>query len=236
MRRLLIAIIALAIAFPCYGQGFTYFKKKAAAGGGAPNIALNLAFSAVANGYETNTVITKPTGTVDGDFILVAVYWFNDGTMTPAAGWSTISTFNHPNATFNLGIYYKRASSEGANWTFTHTDGLYTFARAWRITGVVASGDPEDCTRSVNYQIQDGATTTWTSITTATNGAAVIGVRANIDQGLISASTLTERVDTVGLSVIADTQASAGASGNKTATDTDTYSWRILVLLALKPA
>lgn len=64
-----------------------------------------------------NIVVTKPTGTVDGD-LLVAVAISNNGAANPVvapAGWTL-----HPSTVSAAArLYYKVASGEGANYTFT---------------------------------------------------------------------------------------------------------------------
>jgi hypothetical protein len=74
----------------------------------------------IAYNSRTNTTISKPTGTVDGDFLLGVIYVEDDIAVTLPAGWTLIVTYDHPNTPFDIVIAYKRASSEGANWTWTH--------------------------------------------------------------------------------------------------------------------
>lgn len=58
----------------------------------------------------------KPTGTVDGDLLIVRIVWYNNTTITSVpSGWTLINNINDINA-FAQSIYYKQASSEGASW------------------------------------------------------------------------------------------------------------------------
>ena len=214
------------------GVVFNKSGEKTAAAAPAP-IDLTLEYSTVGLDWHTNTVITKPTNTADGDFLLAGLY-ISDSTspVTPPDGWTLILSETINDSTSALKIYYKRASSEGASWTWTH---LENKTNGWvkRITGVVASGDPEDCTRSVKNDDYHNPVT-WTTITTATNGAAVLGIFADDGEGTMSGSTLTERIDTPNIYLTGDIQTSAGASGNKEAT-ASAQSPYAAVLIALKP-
>jgi len=204
------------------------------------SIDLSLAMSAVAFEYHGTTLtLNKPTGTVDGNFLLAVVYsqgYAPSYTITPPSGWTQIgSTQNFSGEDIYAGVYYKRASSEGASWGWTVPDND-TCGVVWRITGVVASGDPEDATRYVGTQAWDGGTTTtWNAITTSTAGSAIIGIRTQNDASTVSSASMTERYDTNNkIVIIADTQASAGSSGSKSATES-AAGQRIKIMIALKP-
>lgn len=73
----------------------------------------------------SSTVINKPADVVNGDLMVAAMEW--DGgssrTVSPPAGWTQIgSTVN--NGTDNgIAMWYKYASSEGSNYTWTKTGG-----------------------------------------------------------------------------------------------------------------
>ena len=194
-----------------------------------------LAFATLAYATRTNATIAKPTGVVDGDFLLAGIYVEGDIAVTAPSGWTLIANVDHVTVAMDLWLYYKRASGEGASWLWTHSSAPSS-GWVWRLTGVVASGDPENATRSVNDQ-GGSATVTWNSITTATDGALVIALCSQYDTaGRFSGSTLTERLDMDDLFVSADVQATAGATGNKTATSSESASYQSAVLLALKPA
>lgn len=106
MRRLLIAIIALAIAFPCYGQGFTYFKKKAAAGGGGPTT-------------YANDTFTGTNGT------LLSAHTSDSGhTWTKSGGGSNIDIQTNEiraAAGNQFGMYYISATSTSADYSVQAT-------------------------------------------------------------------------------------------------------------------
>ena len=198
-------------------------------------IDLTLESSLTSVGTSTNTTITKPTNTVDDDFLIAFIHVEDDVTVTAPSGWTLITSFDSTGEDMTGKIYYKRASSEGSDWTWTHNS---TWSGGWvqRLTGVATSGDPEDATLSTN-EATTGATVTWTGITTATDGALIFGFGgAWVGSGQAwSASTLTERMDDGEIAAFSDIQTSAGASGNKVATLAHTSADWYAILIALKP-
>ncbi len=66
----------------------------------------------------TSMTINKPTGTVDGDLMIAYFSGAVTGnTMTTLAGWTAISQLNTNDQSH---FFYKIASSEGSNYTWTH--------------------------------------------------------------------------------------------------------------------
>ena len=205
-------------------------------------IALNLAFGTVLDyNYRTNSTLQAPASVADGDFLLAVIaIAVGDLTITPPSGWTSIARHTHTEANRGcIEVFYKRASSEGSSWTWSHSFDLSTGV-VWRLTGVIASGSPEDVgedTSETDYSISD---LTNESITTATNGAALVQFAFMYGPAKWSSSVLTNRVDYDGeeqdcnLHIDADLQATAGASGNKSKSKDD-YSYSMGILIALKP-
>ena len=208
-------------------------------------IALNLAYASKSSyDYSTNTTIGKPTGVVDGDFLLAVI---TQGAVveaiTPPSGWTLIAERSHSETgRGSAHVYYKRASSEGTSWTWTHAFSI-THGVVWRLTGVVASGAPEDVAESTAETDYSLTALTNASITTATADAAVIQIAWSPGiSAKFSSSALTNRIDetesspyTCDFHVDADLQASAGATGDKSKSAAD-YNRSIGILIALKPA
>jgi len=210
---------------------WTKYRKGAAPP--AANIVLTLDINGAQSAGATTTVITKPTGVVDGDFMLAGLTCPDDQTITPPSGWTQLATYDFQ-TDYRLRLWYRRASSEGATYTWTTNAGVYTDGLIWRITGVLASGDPLDV--AVGTATGDGTALSSPSITTVTNGAAVIQIGATSnDYTTLASTTLTERWDD-GMTIFAtgSIQASAGASGAKTGTLGTERAWGI-IMLALKP-
>ena len=80
-------------------------------------------------------VVDKPVGTVDGDIMVNVIYWETDTTTisTVPTGWSLAANLANTGA-FLLSVYYKRASSEPANYTW----GNDTPGNQWRNVIVAA--------------------------------------------------------------------------------------------------
>lgn len=192
----------------------------------------SLAFGTLTSGVRTNSTVPKPSGTVDGDFLLSVIVVQPDVTVTLPAGWTLIvSDLDAGDRVSRTVVAYKRASGEGSDWTWNHASSTSSGA-VWRLTGVVASGNPEDATRSVAHA--DAPTFTWTSITTATANSLVVGIMGKRSAtSTSSATSLTERLDHPKIMIMADVQASAGASGAKTAAESDAND-STMILLALK--
>lgn len=226
-----VIVLALSIAVPSHGQDFVHFKKKAAAGGGGyETIDLTLQYATTAYGSRDNTSVTAPTGTTSGDFLLASLYIESD-TAVSATGWTLIVRLNHSSSVMNQYVYYRRATGSGDNFATTHSSAA-TEGYVKRITGVVATGDPEDCTRSTAEGVDN---VTAGSITTATDGAALVMLASNYQGGAWSSSDITERIDITGQSWLgADVQATAGASGTKTADSVNGTNY-CATLIALKP-
>jgi hypothetical protein len=88
--------------------------------------------------------LTKPTGTVDGDIVVICVYFEPDTTtITVSDGpWESVEIAN--TGAFKLGIYLKEASSEPANYTISNSD----VGDQWRAAcGVAYSGGTGSGTR-----------------------------------------------------------------------------------------
>lgn len=236
MRLHIIILVLLAALIPSSAvMGWGVMTMSGGAGGApaSPGIALNLDIQHDQSEGETTTVLPKPTGTVDGDFLLTAISIGSSRTITTLSGWTLITAYNF-STDYRVYVWYKRASSEGTDYTWTASGGAYTEGICWRMTGVVSTGDPQDATLCI--ATGEGATVTATAITTATANAAVIQIiSTSNDYTTLSGTTMTERYDSgVTMGVAADIQPSAESSGNKQGTLGTERTWGT-VLLALKP-
>lgn len=182
-------------------------------------------------GTRTNSTITAPSGIANGD-LLVAVLFVGDGSLLPALSITPPSGFvevtNSPTSqdkadpyTISAHVFYKVASGESGNYTFTHSS-ADTEGYMYRLTGCNTS-TPIDAT-PVAAQSATGAlgtTTTYNSITTATNDAFLIFAEGSWDgsgSGTVSGSTPTITARRTGtVCWIGDgTLATAGATGSRT--------------------
>lgn len=196
------------------------------------NLALNYQVS-FGSGART---VTKPTDTVEGDFLLAGVYHQSSNAHSPPDGsWSQLYTVQQTYyGTMRVTVYWKRAgASEGANYVFGASS--TSSAWVWRITGVIAAGDPLD--GSINQSAMNGQTAgttiTCTGTTTGFANSAVIMVCGHTTSTGWTSSPLTIRVSTNRTGSSADLQAVPGVTGSK-----DMYPgashYRLGTLFALK--
>lgn len=75
----------------------------------------------------SDNVCNKPSGVVDGDLLVAAVF-ITDGTGTrtvsPPAGWTALRTTTVNSNQSRLETYYKTANSEGASYAFTKSGSI----------------------------------------------------------------------------------------------------------------
>ena len=204
-------------------------------------IDLSLSFATLGSGVRVNSTIAEPSGAAVGDFLLACLMLVQDITtsVTLPSGWTLIFRDDDaanpylPGRVGSTIVSYIRRGASAPDLTWVHAS-TTTTGWVWRITGVVASGSPEDATRSTVYDDSNPMTTT--SITTATADAAVIALRSKRQASTTgSSSTMTERLDISHLYVQADIQAVAGATGAKNVTDSAENDGEDF-LIALKPA
>lgn len=125
-----------------------------------------IAYRSSASAYvaSSNTLLcNKPTGTVDGDIMIAALHT-NAGTsaITPPSGWTLIGTAAaDASFTADVNVYWKRASSEGTDYTWTWTNTARTSLAISSYSGCVASGSPIET--DVNTANDD--TTDWSAMT-----------------------------------------------------------------------
>ncbi len=114
--------------------------------------------AAIANsgaGTSTAVLVTKPTGTVDTDGMVanITAAGGTARTITPPSGWVLIGVQNNSAGNTAQWVYYKIASSEPANWTWT----LNT-AVQWSIDVCSYTGVDQTHPLSFFSQTSDGTT------------------------------------------------------------------------------
>lgn len=175
----------------------------------------------VAYSARTNTTVVTPTGTVDGDILIAEVFIGNAGavpTLTPPAGWTAIGTNTSVakgGFTGQFHMFWKRASTEGANYVFTHASASTQVSIA-SYSGCVTTGSPIGAISSNTGTAS--TTTTATGITTTANNSRVLFAQHGWDISSFSPPAgMTERFES--LIYLADYLAGAvGATGSKTGT------------------
>lgn len=131
-------------------------------------------FSALTGDPTGNVTVPVPSGTVDGN-LLVMFFVADDENSITASGWNVLTeaTGNNGAAAFRGTVLWKYASSEGANVTFTHT-GNATTGRMLRFSGM-ATSNPFGATPDATFNGQASSTAvTGTSVTPEADGAMIV--------------------------------------------------------------
>lgn len=150
-----------------------------------------VAASTAGNAVGTDLTITKPTGVVDGHILTVVLYR-EAGAWTPPAGWTQWGSDQHnfrtPTNDMILSVYWKRASSEPANYVFALSSSTFRVAAMAAWSGSISSGDPADVSIVPNA---DNSTSVATakSITTVTADTMAIAFHGNFNGSNVTVST-----------------------------------------------
>ena len=176
--------------------------------GTAPSSGPTFRADAEASGTGTSAVVTKPTGTADND-ILVAIVSNRVGSDVSApAGWTHLVSQKATAVNIHYTcVYWKRASSEGADYTFTWaSSGLYR-ATVSAYSGAITTGSPFEDT---DYTSNVNTTTTHTlpAMTSAGANRLAIGMTSAMDDANSSISFTVPAGYT-------ETQDSAGVIGHE---------------------
>lgn len=102
-----------------------------------------------------NITVTKPTGTVDGDILFVWIGWYAAVTIDSVpSGWNLLGQYIAN--TDRYALYYKVASSEGANWvwSFTATAKVRAVCSCYT-SGDFNASDPIDVVSNTAYRTSD---------------------------------------------------------------------------------
>lgn len=177
------------------------------------------------------TGIARPAGEQDGDILELLFYGESDAALTLSVSpgtWTQHETATNANTAPDMRIYrlWNRRAGETATIDIT-----WGGADIWRTailaayTGRLESGDPQDATGTNNTG--SGATVTALGVTTGNDDADLVMTAGNIIGGTHSspAAPITERADFGGQFFGDGAQVSAGASGNKTVTQSGTGEW-----------
>jgi len=220
--------------------------------GGAP------AFESVATAIQgpssgTSLTVARPTGTTDGD-LLVAVIGIDNSAnslpITQPVGWTEVFQQGKSGGGESaLGVWYRIASSEPANYSFTWATAEEGFAAVQRYSGADASA-PIDAW-AFNGVTND-ALPIAPAVTTTVNETLVlriVGVDGNSHVEPAPLSLIHPAGTTARFELITDTVSSggtfgagsdhtqeiAGSTGTASFTTTGTEGW-IAVTLAIRPA
>lgn len=161
--------------------------------------------------------INKPTGTVDGDLIIVVAYLESDtNTWTAGSGFNSVTTVVNTGS-HKLQMWYKWASGEGASWTWTPGTNNWRTIVCASYSGGSGSGTAPDITGTAQGDaISPVQNQTAPSVTTtAANDLLVFGYGnfsgTNVTSMTGAATSL--RISFGGCTIADANRASAGATG-----------------------
>lgn len=191
--------------------------------------------SATAQGSSTAPSVSKPTGTASGDVLVFGIAIAASSTAVTAP--SGLTELSNTTNTIRFITYYRVCDgTEGSSFTWSLNQPTGWAVGCSRFSGCDAT--PSDATASVNTGSDSSAECT--SVTTATANAMVVAlVGANRSTlSFTEADGMTEAWEISGnrattLNYVA--QASAGATGDKTISMSNSQAW-VGVLWALQPA
>ena len=185
---------------------------------------------------STSIVVTKPTGTADGDLLVAFVSGEDDaGVLSPPGGWTQIFQIDNP-GNFVSGAWFRMASGEPASFTFTSTVSHAMNAGVLRYSGADAA-NPID----VSAAVAAFGNPTAPSVTTTVADTVVLRVGtlenatvSDIDYPAGTTGRVEFDVASGQVTGVADTlQASAGATG--TAAFTGTADDYVAATIAIAP-
>lgn len=184
---------------------------------------------------RTNTTMSAPANVAVGDFLLAALTKWDNAATTPPAGWASIQKRDHSYG-HSTELFYLRYAS-GSSWEWVHSN-TSSIGFIWRFTGVVTSGDPEDCAGTENESASTDPLSC-AQVTTATDGACLVQIFTGTDDTVTWGSeTITEIFENTSgansIAACAALQATAGASGAKAGTPSG-WAAGISILIALRP-
>ena len=203
-------------------------------------------------GNRTNSTITAPSSISNGNLLVAILHAGNSAgtavSVSAPAGFTEVTNSpvsqTYGGYTIASHVYYKVASGESGNYTFSHTT-ADTEGYMYRLTGADTS-TPIDVTpaTSVANLSNNGTTTALASITTGSAGAFIIAQDSAWDgpgSGDWDGTTPTLVVRRQGsISKLYDAiQSSAGATGARTRTNGNTgggdLPW-VSIVVAIRPA
>lgn len=101
------------------------------------------AFPGATNNTST-CLILKPTGTVDDD-LMIAFIQAGNVTISAPAGWTQLNIKQSATTNLTSTVFYRKAASEGANYTFTDSSGDTT-----PLQGAIATFRGQDLSAPMN--------------------------------------------------------------------------------------
>lgn len=192
------------------------------------------------SGFNTSVSLTRPTGTVAGDMLIMGIQYDSPTTTItpPTSDWTLIQS--QTNGTGTTAVYYKVAGSEAGPYVFT-------LSIQEPFAAFIASYYNVDTTKDVivSSKVADSSSPwTATAITTTFPDSKILAIMGIDNSRTWSnwTSGYTEVIDKtytsyagIGLAESTDPQAAIGSTGNVVAYPSST-GYGAAILLALRPS
>lgn len=199
---------------------------------------MSVAFRAASTGSITSgsasVSITKPTGTIDTDFLVAFQSTGSTGIqsqLTGPSGWANLGFGGTDGFTGVIQVWTKVASGEPASWTWGHTAGFGNMCVAVNCFSAPAA-TPMDGSTIFDKSTATGTTATSSGVTTAfTNDILLLAVMANSGAPTLSTPTgMTNQTTVVAgatnaLSTFTQTIPATGATGTRASTISASQHW-----------
>lgn len=195
--------------------------------------------STAGSGDGASLTIPKPSGTLDNDILLTGLYREGGGGWTPPAGWNLLSEIRDgSNAQIWLAAYWRRVSSDGADYTWTLGASTWRTGIMLAFSGCKTTDSPVDVYGTYNVLDSSAdAVVKCASVTTTVANTMLVALMANVNGANITAGTsgYTERVQLGGVEGWTLAQAASGASGVKTFSNVSTTRWATFNIALAEP-
>jgi hypothetical protein len=185
----------------------------------------------------TTLAITKPTGVASGHVMIATITATGTGALTPPSGWTVAKDTTQGTAIRQITYYRVAGASEGTSYSW----GLGTTRQASGgivdYSGVNGTA-PIDATGTASGASGNAVAASVT--TSVANDQVIVAAGVNTSTTFTPPTGTTERYDVPSPSTTTDTadfvQATAGATGSKTATPASTTTPWIAQTIALRDA
>jgi hypothetical protein len=167
--------------------------------------------------------VTKPTGTLDGDLIIVVGYletasntWASVG-----SGFVLARAAQAEGTEFTLSVWWKIASGEPASWTWTPTTSAWRTVVCASYTGATGTGTPRVDQTSTNTGVAQAANfQPAPSVTPTVTGDLLIYSYGNFSGAVVTSVTgaaTNLRISTGGITISDNPAATTAATGSSSA-------------------
>lgn len=201
------------------------------------------------NASESSSLsISRPTVS-DGDILVAFIGcwgWSTPGDIALPAGWAVWEkqSLDPSNALGKCTVGWKRASSEGASYSFSSSGAAEMYGIVFTVTGREASGDPLDVASNTRYTTND-TTVRAAGMTIQTAGSDLFwcGIAApgasptmTPPSGMTSCDSYDVSASEISLDVAMLANQDTGATGNKNGSIPSSKQYKHAFMVALKSA